>query len=36
LVNFRKQVFEIKAVYKILAGLHSHTFNFLAKYHDAL
>jgi len=36
LVNFRNQKFEVRAVYKILAGLHSHTFNFLEKYHDEL
>jgi hypothetical protein len=30
------QEFHVKNVYKVLAGLHSHTFNFLAKHHESL
>jgi len=36
LVNFNNSQFELKAVYKILAGLHSHTFNFFERYHQDL
>jgi len=35
-VDFMGQEFHVKSVYKVLAGLHSHTFNFLAKHHESL